>query len=228
MPKHFAESDLLPISALQHLIYCPRQCALIHNERLWAENRLTVEGRLLHDKAHDASRDESRPGVRIARGLALRSLRWGLAGYADVVEFPLDEDGSTAGPPVPIEYKRGRPKAHDADAVQLCAQALCLEEMLGLAGDEHGGAIATGCLFYGKTRRRKTIAFDATLRRTTTDCIERLHTMIDDGTTPPAVYGKRKCDHCSLRTLCMPEVLGPRRSAARTFDRLLHAAGDER
>lgn len=227
MESRFAESDLLPISALQHLIYCPRQCALIHNEQQWAENRLTVEGRQLHDKAHDTSRGESRPGVRIARGLALRSLRYGLTGFADVVEFPLGE-GEAVEPPVPIEYKRGRPKAHDADEIQLCAQALCLEEMLGLPGDQQGGAIFTGYLFYGKTRRRKQVTLDAMLRMKTIDCAQRLHAMIGAGTTPPAIYEKHKCDRCSLRALCMPEVLGPRRSAARVFDRLLHAAEDER
>jgi len=226
MESRFAESDLLPISALQHLIYCPRQCALIHNERQWAENRLTVEGQQLHEKAHDATRGETRPGARIARGLALRSFRWGLTGYADVVEFPPAE-GDADPPPIPIEYKRGRPKAHDADEIQLCAQALCLEEMLGLPGDQQGGAITTANLFYGKTRRRKQVPIDAALRGKTIDCAQRLHAMIDAGNTPPAVYEKHKCDRCSLRSLCMPEVLGPRRSAAKVFDRLLKAAGDE-
>lgn len=226
MPERFAESDLLPISALQHLIYCPRQCALIHNEKQWAENRLTVEGQQLHERAHDGAQGETRPGVRTARGLALRSLRWGLTGYADVVEFPQSQ-GDGPDPPVPIEYKRGRPKAHDADEIQLCAQALCLEEMLNLPGDEQGIAIATGYLFYGKTRRRQRVDLNATLRTKTADCIKQLHAMIAAATTPPAVYEKHKCDRCSIRIFCMPEVLGPRKSAARTFDRLLKIAGDE-
>ena len=227
MAEPFSESDLLPISALQHLIYCPRQCALIHNEQLWAENRLTVEGKQLHDKAHDDSRSESRPGVRIVRGLRLRSFRLGIWGIADVVEFPLNDQTRAPAappPPVPIEYKRGRPKKHDADRVQLCAQALCLEEMLGLPTGENAGAITTGELFYGKTRRRQTVPFDSALRSRTADIARQLHTLCDAGTTPPAAYEKHKCDRCSLLSLCMPKQIGPRKSAARRFDKLLHAS----
>ena len=126
----FAEDALLPLSALRHLLFCERQCALIHVEGLWAENRLTVEGRHLHERA-DSGRSESRPGVRIARTLPIRSLRLGLIGRADVVEF---HDAGPGAPPrvVPVEYKRGRPKLDESDRVQLCAQALCLEEMLGV------------------------------------------------------------------------------------------------
>jgi len=229
----YAESDLLPISALQHLIYCERQCALIHNEQLWEENRLTVEGQQLHDKAHDTKRSESRPGVRITRGLSLRSFTHGLIGKADIVEFPApkprDEQSESADHPtdppphpLPIEYKRGRPKAHDADKVQLCAQALCLEEMLGLTHP-----IPAGRLFYGKTRRRQDVAFDHTLRQKTTDAIARLHELIASGQTPPARYAKAKCDRCSLINLCMPRQLQPRRTAARAFEQSLSAALNE-
>src|SRR5690606_16422424 len=138
----YAEKDFLPISALQHLLFCERQCALIHIEGLWAENRLTVEGQHLHEKAH-AGRGETRPGVRIARGLAIRSERLGIAGYADIVEFHADEQSGLAKP-FPVEYKRGRPKRHDADLVQLCAQAMCLEETLNTS-------VTAGALFYGST-----------------------------------------------------------------------------
>src|SRR5690606_23652838 len=126
-------------SALQHLIFCERQCALIHIEGLWAENRLTVEGNHLHRKAHDGP-DTARHGLRVARGMELVSRELGLIGRADVVEFPAD------GPPRPVEYKRGRPKRHDADLVQLCAQAMCLEEMLALAEP-----LPKGAIFYGQT-----------------------------------------------------------------------------
>jgi CRISPR-associated exonuclease Cas4 len=137
----YVEDDLLPISALQHLLFCERQCALIHVEQVWAENRLTVEGRHLHERV-DGGEHETRGGLRTARALPIRSLRLGLAGRADVVEFHASE--GAAGPPrvVPVEYKRGRPKSHRADEVQLCAQALCLEEMLGVH-------VAAGALFYG-------------------------------------------------------------------------------
>ena len=226
MQPRYAESDLLPISALQHLIYCPRQCALIHNERAWAENRLTVEGQQLHEKAHDTTRPETRPGVRIARGLPLRSLTLGIAGVADVVEFPQaltgapDSSGMNPLPPLPIEYKRGRPKKHDADRVQLCAQALCLEEMLGLPE----GAIPAGRLFYGKTRHRSEVPFDPALRGRTRDTIAQLHALIGSGQTPPASYDKTKCDRCSLIGLCMPKQLRPRRTAAIAFADQLNAA----
>lgn len=218
----FTEADLLPISALQHLIYCPRQCALIHNEQLWVENRLTVEGQQLHAKAHDDTLREHRPhprksgGVRTTRGLQLRSFTHGLRGVADVVEFA-DDPGV---PPLPIEYKRGKPKKHDADKIQLCAQALCLEEMLGLMPI----TIERGELYYGKTRRRQEITFDQTLRDKTTQAATSLRELLDSGRTPPARYDKDKCDRCSLIALCMPGALRVRESTADRFHDLLTAA----
>lgn len=149
----FAEADLIPISALQHWAFCPRQCGLIHLEGLWAENRLTAEGKVLHDQAHNGA-GESRGRLRIERGLALRSLSLGLTGKADVVEFHREAWGWQ---PFPVEYKRGRPKSHDADRLQLCAQAVCLEEMLQVA-------VPHGALFYGATRRRQEVDFDERLR----------------------------------------------------------------
>lgn len=194
----FAEDDLLPISALQHLLFCERQCALIHVEQLWADNHLTVEGRDLHRKADDGPH-ETRGDVRTTRALPLRSLRLGLIGKADVVEFH-------SGAPFPVEYKRGRPKRHRADEVQLCAQALCLEEMLEVT-------IPSGALFYGQTRRRQEVPFDAELRALTEDAAHRLHAMIRSGTTPRAVR-EPKCDQCSLLELCLPDAARPGRSAA--------------
>ena len=148
-----SEDELIPISALQHMLYCPRRCALIHIERQWAENRFTAEGNLLHQRA-DAGGHESRRGVRIARSVAVRSLQLGVFGIADVVE--VRDEGAL----YPVEYKRGRPKGHRADQVQLCAQALCLEEMLG-------GPVPEGALFYGRSRRRRVVVFDSDLRALT-------------------------------------------------------------
>ena len=202
----YADADLLPISALQHLLFCERQCALIHVERLWAENRLTVEGRHLHEKAHQGPVSHERD-VRVERGLDLVSHHLGLIGQADVVEFP------PQGPPTPVEYKRGRPKAHDADQVQLCAQALCLEEML----DCH---IPAGALFYGQTRRRQAVNFDARLRGLTHQTVHRLHEMIDGRITPKAKREK-KCDRCSLLHLCLPDALRPRATASRYLEQAM-------
>ncbi|UUO04509.1 CRISPR-associated protein Cas4 [Blastopirellula sp. J2-11] len=174
--KMHAETDLLPLSALQHLLFCPRQAALIHVEQLWAENRLTVEGMNLHRRAHEAT-DELRGDTRIVRGLSLRSLQYGLIGKSDIVEFtPADvarvgqlrstpmpqlfaaiREEPTAWLVTPVEYKRGKPKSDDSDRVQLCAQAICLEEMLAVKIDE-------GALFYGQRRRRMSVPFDVSLR----------------------------------------------------------------
>lgn len=199
----YAEDDLLPISALQHLLFCERQCALIHIEGFWAENRLTVEGRQLHNKAHGekvgprgGGRTESRAGARTARGLALRSFRLGLAGKSDVVEFHSSAAPGAPPTPFPVEYKRGRPKRNGCDRVQLCAQALCLEEMLGTP-------VPAGALFYGQIRRRDEVVFDAALRRQTEDAAVRLHALIASGVTPAAVR-ERKCERCSLLDLCLP------------------------
>jgi CRISPR-associated exonuclease Cas4 len=191
----FPEEDLLPISALQHLLYCDRQCALIHLEQLWAENSLTVQGKHLHERA-DSGKTELRNGIRTVRSLPLRSLKWGLIGKADIVEFHSESTGDRC---FPVEYKRGKPKAHDADRVQLCAQALCLEEMLSIT-------VATGALFYGKTRRRLDVTFDPSLRSLTSQTIARLHELITSRRTPAAVYEKGKCERCSLINLCMPRA----------------------
>lgn len=326
----YSEDGLLPISALQHLAYCERQCALIHIERAWEENRLTAEGRLLHERVHEHG-TESRGGVRIVRGLALRSLRLGLVGIADVVEFHRDTDragtateppepaaasdrfdgwpcadddgdgegrpGASADPfasdffclssdqdapesipgesptekadspagdfsnedttgeepmsygapipprepgeppasledvassepsgapaplsdvgrPFPVEYKRGRAKKGDCDRIQLCAQALCLEEMLGVA-------VPCGALFYGSTRRRVDVEFTPALRATVEQAATRLRRLIESGRTPPAVYERGKCDRCSLADVCLPRVAASGRRARRYLESLL-------
>lgn len=193
----YTESELLPISALQHLLFCERQCALIHIERAWDENRFTVEGRIMHEKVHDQG-DERRAGVKIARAVSLRSFELGLSGVADVVEFH-HADELEAWQPFPVEYKRGKPKAESCDTVQLCAQAMCLEEMLGVR-------IPKGALFYGKTRRRLDIIFDDELRKLTIDTAHRLHELISEGKTPPPRYDDR-CEQCSLLDVCMPKAM---------------------
>ena len=201
-------TDSLPLSALQHLLFCERQCALIHVERLWEENRFTAEGRVLHEKV-DEGRGESRPGVRITRSLQLRSEALGLHGVADVVELHRGADGGWL--PFPVEYKRGKPKAHDADLVQLCAQAMCLEECFGTP-------VPQGALFYGQTRRRLDVVFDEGLRNLTTQTAARLHELIDGGVTPRAVREK-KCEACSLLEVCLPDAMSRPRGAAAWNDK---------
>lgn len=238
-----AEDDLPPISALQHLLFCERQTALIHVERQWIENRFTAEGRVLHQKA-DAAKSETRDGVRITRGLPVHSFALGLYGVCDVVQFkppdmlpqptlslpkrieqqlrltrgrearppqlPRSLRGRQARPPsepdptgfhlwtiTPVEYKRGKPKANDCDRVQLCAQAMCLEEMLNVD-------IPRGDLFYGKQQRRTEVVFDTQLRDLTTSTAQRLQSLIQSQQTPAAKYEK-KCDTCSLLPVCLPD-----------------------
>jgi CRISPR-associated exonuclease Cas4 len=201
----FTEDDLIPISALQHYVFCPRQWGLIHIEQAWSENRFTAEGRQLHDKTHEAE-TENRPDLRIVRGLRLCSYRLGLTGQADVVEFHRTDKGikleQTEGfwMPVPVEYKRGKPKIDICDEVQICAQAMCLEEMLKTG-------IESGFLFYGKPRRRQQVDFTDTLRKQTKMIIEELHKLTAERVTPKAKYEK-KCKSCSLLEVCMPEITG--------------------
>lgn len=188
------EDDLIMLSALQHFVFCPRQCALIHIEQLWSENVLTAEGKIMHEKVDTANR-ESRGNVRIEYGVPMRSLRLGLIGKADVVEFHKYGDKWI---PFPVEYKRGKPKPGNCDKVQLCAQALCLEEMMKVE-------IPEGALFYGETRHRHDVKFDTALRKETEEAAVRLHELIASGITPPPVYST-KCKKCSLVELCLPQV----------------------
>lgn len=214
----YQEDELIPISALQHLAFCERQCALIHVEQVWSENRLTAEGRVLHERVHEAG-SESRPDARVVRGLRLRSLRLGLTGVADVVEFHPDPSGVEVPRlrgrwrPFPVEYKRGRPKPDGCDDVQLCAQAICLEEMLDTV-------IAEGAFFYGQPRRRHPVTLDAALRARTEEAAKRAHALIAAGQTPPARYEK-KCDACSLFDLCKPQTIGAGKSARRYLGQML-------
>lgn len=200
----YSEDDLVQLSSLQHFVFCPRQCALIHIEQVWSENLFTAEGRIMHEKA-DSNKYESRGNVRIDYSVPLRSLRLGLIGKADVVEFHRMDDGTWL--PFPVEYKRGKPKADDCDRIQLCAQAICLEEMLNVE-------IKSGALFYGQTRRREDVIFDAALRQETENTARRVHELIKSGITPEAEYSK-KCDSCSLLGLCLPKTCGKARSVSK-------------
>jgi CRISPR-associated exonuclease Cas4 len=190
----FSDSDLLPLSALQHFIYCPRQCALIHLEQQWTENRFTAEGRAQHDRV-DRPEHETRDGIRTEYAVLLRSLKLGLIGKADAVEFRPSEKGPC---PFPVEHKRGRPKPTHCDWVQLCAQALCLEEMLGVE-------IGEGAIFYGQPRRRQPVEFTPELRAETESTAAALHAMMAAGKTPPPDYEEKKCAACSLLETCLPK-----------------------
>jgi CRISPR-associated exonuclease Cas4 len=208
--------ELAPLSALEHLVYCERQAALIHLEGVWEENLQTAQGRLLHESAHgDKAREKD--GVRIVRGLWLRSERLGLVGRADVVEFRPRPPGPEAV--YPVEYKRGRLRSERAYQVQLCAQALCLEEMLGRE-------VAAGAVYFGQPRRRLEVVMDPDLRRATEAAAERLHALLQGGRTPPARPDER-CRACSLEPRCLPRSTDGRRSARRYLLAGLAAACQE-
>jgi CRISPR-associated exonuclease Cas4 len=205
------ESDPIPLSAVQHAVYCLRQAALIHLERLWAENRFTAEGEVLHAVADKGGSRRLR-GLRRVMSLPLASRRLNLAGVADVVEFSPGPEGEIA---FPVEYKRGKPKLHRADEAQLCAQALCLEEMTGRPVPE-------GALFYAQTRRRVTVPFDPALRALTEAAVADLAAVLARGTTPPPTPQKSRCRACSLLELCRPETVA--RPARQWRDRMVSRA----
>lgn len=205
MIDKYPEDNLLPISALQHFLFCPRRCALVHLEQMWQENVFTAEGQNLHQKTHTAD-TENRPGLRIVRGLRIHSFRLGLIGQADVVEFYQAQTGvPLAGAeglwqPFPVEYKRGIQKIRREYEIQLCAQAMCMEEMMQVE-------ISQGALFYGKSRRRMEVPLTSELRCQTEEAARGLHDLIDSGITPSAQYEK-KCDSCSLYSRCLPKTTG--------------------
>jgi len=210
------DDELVPISALQHFAFCDRQCALIHIERIWMENELTAEGRVVHERV-------DLPGVsgqgRIVRAVQLRSDRLGLAGRADVVEFlpPTVPGGPEV--PFPIEYKRGRKAERLPDRVQLCAQAMALEEMTG-------APVPRGALFYHASRRRVEVEFDAALRGETESLAARLRTMLNAGRIPKAVL-QPKCRRCSLQEACQPARKGEADPAKYLLDLLRDGRGSD-
>ncbi len=205
----YSEDDLLMLSALQHLLFCPRQCALIHVEQLWVENRLTAEGRILHERVHSAAR-ESRRTIKVEFDMPIRSLQLGLIGRADVVESHRQSDSSWQ--PYPVEYKRGRPKKDDSDRVQLCAQAICLEEMLGRD-------VPDGALYYGQKKRRVGVFFDRELRDKVLLTARQLHTLVASEETPPPVYARR-CESCSFIDTCLPKTAGKKGKVQRYMTRM--------
>jgi len=204
----YNEDDLVPISALQHALFCERQYALIHLEQAWEENRFTAEGRALHERV-DVEHHESRRLFKQEYGMAVRSLQWGLIGKCDLVEIWYAKDGNVEKVS-PVEFKRGRKKADDTDRVQLCAQVLCLEEMFGVA-------IESGQFYYLQEHRRSRETVDAQLREKTTALIEQIMSIRETGETAAAKYEKRKCDNCSMIDLCMPKSAGAGRKQVRRF-----------
>lgn len=187
-------TNYLAISALQHYAYCPRQFALIHVEQVWAENRLTAEGRILHERV-DAGEPEQRGNVRYERGVQIVSERHGIRGKMDLLE---KEKGD---PPrfFPVEFKRGKAKTEDWDRVQLCAQAICIEEM-------RATQVAEGAIWYWETRRREQVMITPALRQTTHEAIEGARRILNQGATPKPIDDKKRCRACSLIDLCQPKT----------------------
>lgn len=189
---------VIPLSALQHYAFCPRQCALIHNEQAWAENFLTAQGKALHERV-DSGEPETRKGLRFERSVHVSAERLGLSGILDMVEHD-----TRSGSLKPVEYKRGKPKPVLMDEIQLCAQAICLEEMTGQT-------INDGALWYMQTRHRLPVVFSGSLREQTLAIIAQVRALLESGTTPPPEYGKH-CKACSLLEMCQPKLLEKDRS----------------
>lgn len=224
----YTEDELLPLSGLQHLSFCERRWALVHLEAVWEENRFTAEGKLLHERAHSGD-VESRPGVLIRRTLPVRSFVLGISGITDVVEFhPLaaDQHGGIKFDrkkgfwrPYPIEYKRSRDKAGSfAYRLQLCAQAMCLEEMLYTE-------VSEGAVYDATSKRRDVVSFDAALRCEVERLSARMHELMATSVTPTARYEK-KCDKCSLYPVCLPKTTGVS-SASRYLRRAVQTNMDD-
>lgn len=191
----------LMVSSLQHYAYCPRQFALIHNEQAWAENKFTAEGKSLHERV-DSGVTEQRQDMRYERGVMVSSQQYNLKGRLDLLEI---EKGK---PPTffPIEYKRGKPKVEEWDRIQLCAQALCIEEMQHVS-------VLEGAIWYWEVRRRQPVSINAEIRKLTVKTIERAQELLESGTTPSPILDKKRCRACSLRDLCAPDAFRQDRSS---------------
>ncbi len=200
----YSEEDYLMLSGIQHFAFCRRQWAIIHIEQQWAENYRTTAGELMHKKAHEEGSFEKRGNLLIARGLRVSSHELGLSGQCDVVEFHQDGKGvelfgyEGKWNLVPVEYKRGEPKENNADELQLCAQAFCLEEMFQTD-------IPDGYLYYGENRRRSHVEFKAELRQMVKKMSKEMHELFIRGYTPN-VKPSRQCKACSLENLCVPKL----------------------
>lgn len=207
----YSEEDYLLLSGIQHFAFCRRQWALIHIENQWAENERTVDGIIMHEKAHSGDA-ESRGDAVIMRALRVFSATLGVSGECDVVEFHRNADGISLNghdglwQPYPVEYKRGKPKEHNADEMQLCAQAMCLEEMLCCT-------IPCGALFYGEPRRRTDVEFTPELRRAVEDSLNEMHDYYKRGYTPKA-KPRKGCSACSLKEICLPKMVQRKSVAA--------------
>ena len=201
----YQESDYLLLSGLQHFVFCRRQWALIHIENQWADNLRTVEGEILHQRVHDDTIREKRGDLISVRGAYIHSSELGVSGQCDLVEFQRGEtgvplDGQTGlWRPYPVEFKRGSPKVTDSDRLQLCGQAMCLEEMLVCD-------IPEGALFYGETRRREKVVFTEEMRKQVRNALEEMHRLYRSGHTPK-VKPSKSCYACSLKEQCMPTLL---------------------
>jgi len=204
MPSEYTPDDLLPLSGIQHFLFCRRQWALIHVEQQWKENALTAEGRIMHKRADDPFFTETRNGVITARSVPIASYRLGLSGVCDVVEFTTSPDGVKLPNrdglylAAPVEYKRGKPKREHVDEAQLCAQAMCLEEMLSVT-------IPRGYLFYGETRHREEVELTAELRTLVQEMSAEMHNYFSRGYTPK-VKTSKACRSCSLADICLPKL----------------------
>jgi len=192
-----AEDDLLPLSGIQHFAFCERQWGLIHIENQWVENVLTVEGKLLHQRVDDPFSDDSRGEVKTIRSVPLVSRKLGLYGVADVIEIHKSSNSFESERYNIVEYKRGKPKSDEIDEVQLCAQAMCLEEMLKIKLDY-------GHMYYGETRHRFKVLFDKELRNRVKQLADKMHKIFAKGVTPPPIFEKH-CKRCSLANICIPE-----------------------
>ena len=216
--SEYDEDDFLMISGIQHFVFCRRQWALIHLECQWKENVRTVEGSILHERCHDESFTEKRKDLLVCRGMRVFSSRLGVSGQCDVVEFTQSDRGAKLlgreglWQPVPVEYKRGKPKQDASDSLQLCAQAMCLEEMLCCE-------IEQGYLFYAEPHRREEIPISAELRRQTEEIFREMHSHYERGYTPRA-KPKKQCQSCSLKDLCIPK-LGKKGSVASYYQKQL-------
>ena len=210
--------DYLMLSGIQHFAFCKRQWALIHIEQQWQENSLTFSGQLLHKKTDNPHITECRGDLITSRAMPIQSHSLCVSGIADVVEFHRSTDGVVLPGQdgywqvVPVEYKVGKKKPGDCDAVQVCAQAICLEEMFHTI-------IPYGYLYYGKTRRRTEIVFTEVLRKRVSDLVAEMYRLFELGSTPPAVCGSY-CRSCSLVDVCLPEMIDRRRSVSEYMNRM--------
>ncbi len=218
----YPPSEWLPLSGIQHFVFCRRQWALIHVEQQWKENALTAEGRILHRRADDPFFTEKRGKVVIARSVPVSSPSLGLTGICDVVEFTAAAEGVQLPGrvgfyrPAPVEYKRGRKKRDHCDEAQLCAQAMCLEEMLLVD-------IPRGYVFYAQTRRREPVEFSEALRALVRKAAGEMHTYLRRGHTPK-VRPSKACRSCSLVEVCLPDLQNRRTMVSRYIQEQIEAA----